>query len=77
MFVILITLTRFEDTLVVSCLHTMTILLWINAVFIFALIKLPRIWNTYTIPVLPTYVGGKRKEEKLSMLPEDIGNFSP
>ena len=45
--------------------------------FIFALIKLPRIWNTYTIPVLPTYVGGKREEEKLSMLPEDIGDFSP
>ena len=44
---------------------------------IFALIKLPRIWNTYTIPILPTYVGGKREEEKLSMLPEDIGNFSP
>ena len=31
----------------------------------------------YTIPILPTYVGGKREEEKLSMLPEDIGNFSP
>ena len=29
--------------------------------------------NTY----LPTVVGGKREEEKLSMLPEDIGNFSP
>ena len=26
---------------------------------------------------LPTVVGGKREEEKLSMLPEDIGNFSP
>ena len=29
--------------------------------------------NTY----LPTVVGGKREEEKLSMLPEDIGDFSP
>ena len=57
MFVILITLTRFEDTLVVSCLHTMTILLWINAVFIFALIKLPRIWNTYAIPIYPQLWG--------------------
>ena len=41
--------------------------------FIFALIKLPRI---YEIPK-PTYVGGKREEEKLSMLLEDIGDFSP
>ena len=30
-----------------------------------------------TIPTLPTYVGGKREEEKLSMFCEDIGNFSP
>ena len=37
------------------------------------MIKLPRI---YKLPI-PTYVGGKREEEKLSMLPEDIGDFSP
>ena len=29
------------------------------------------------IPTLPTYVGGKREEGKLSMLPKDIVNFSP
>ena len=44
---------------------------------IFALIKLPRIWNTYAIPIYPQLWGGKREEEKLSMLPEDIGDFSP
>ena len=31
------------------------------------------IWITKT----HIYVGGKREEEKLSMLPEDIDNFSP
>ena len=42
------------------------------------------LWSNYQeygipnpIPILPTYVGGKREEEKLSMLPEDIVNFSP
>ena len=42
-------------------------------IIIFALIKLPRIYKI----AIPTYVGGKRKEEKSSMLPEDIGDFSP
>ena len=41
--------------------------------FIFALIKLPRMYEIGK----PTYVGGKREEEKLSMLPEDINYFSP
>ena len=45
----------------------------INLDVIFALIKLPRIYEIGK----PTYVGGKREEEKLSMLPEDINYFSP
>ena len=41
---------------------------------IFAVIKLPRI---YEIPNTHKCVGEKREGEKLSMLPEDIDNFSP
>ena len=32
---------------------------------------------TQYLHTLPTYVGGKREEGKLSMLPKDIVNFSP